>query len=356
MAAKKVAIACQGGGLNAAFTAGALKKILSEDNPNFEIIGLSGTSAGALCAFIVWYGWQTGGRTEAVARLLAVWDDFAARLPAEQFFNQWVVGTFRLQGKGLLPEVKFSPYSPYFVWLEKQLELSELMGLRQEFVDYESLLAKHAPQLDQVDQANAQPRLFIGAVNVLSGEFKAFDSKKGEISYAAVRASGAIPWWGARAVPVGEAVYWDGVFSQNPPLHNFLTAVETVAEKPDEIWVIRINPQARPDEPDAPEEIEDRRNELAGNLSLNQEIGFINRVNAWLARLERENATTIVSSPLLNQLQQQYKPVAVKTIAMSPAISQELDLASKLDRNPTFINRLMADGERQADTFLKPRV
>jgi NTE family protein len=350
---KQVVIACQGGGLNAAFTAGVLKRILMEKEPTFELIGLSGTSAGALCAFMAWYGLQTGPATEAADKLAALWEDFGAQSSAERFFNSWVVATFRWQGKGLLPEVKFSPYSPYFTILEKQLEFADMLGLRQEFVDYESLLAKHAPNLDNINQATAKPRLLIGAVNVLNGEFKAFDSKKKEISFAAVRASGAIPWWGAKAVHLGDGVYWDGVFSQNPPLKNFMAGVGSVTEKPDEIWVIRINPQTRPDEPDAPEEIEDRRNELAGNLSLNQEIDFIDMVNKWLAWSDLANAEAVAKCELLQQLKANYKPITVRTIAMSPDLSAELDLASKLDRSPAFIKRLMADGEQQAETFLQ---
>lgn len=349
---KQVVIACQGGGLNAAFTAGVLKRILIEKEPNFDLVGLSGTSAGALCAFITWYGLQTGSAAEAADRLEAIWHDFGALLPAELFFNSWVVGAFRLQGKGLVPEVKFSPYSPYFTLLQKQLQFAEILGLREEFVDYESLLAKHTPNLNKINQAKAKPRLFIGAVGVLTGAFKAFDSRKGEISLAAVCASGAIPWWGSRAVRVDDEVYWDGVFSQNPPIQNFMNLAGAATEKPDEIWVIRINPQTRPDEPDAPEEIEDRRNELAGNLSLNQEIGFIETVNKWLALLELEKEEVISQSQLLAKLKQQYKPITVKTIAMSPEISAELDLASKLDRSPSSIKRLIADGEKQAEVFL----
>ena len=63
MATKKIAIACQGGGTHAAFTWGVLTEILetkqkwdSSDRAGFEIISLSGTSAGALCALATWYG------------------------------------------------------------------------------------------------------------------------------------------------------------------------------------------------------------------------------------------------------------------------------------------------------------
>ena len=343
---KRIAIACQGGGLNVAFAAGALQKILEivekDEKKSFEITALSGTSAGALCAFMVWYGLLTGGPQEARERLAGLWADFAAQQPAEQFFNQWVVNTFRLQAQGFLPEVKFSPYSPLFEVLEKQLGFVELVGIRPEFFDYETLLAKNAPRLADIQQTEASVRLLIGAIEVLSGKFKAFDSKKGEVSFAAVRASGAIPWWGIKAVEIDDGVYWDGLLSQNPPLKNFL--VDTpVEEKPDEIWLIRINPQEQAEKPIAPEEIEDRRNELAGNLSLNQELDFIEKINEFLE---------IKAVARLRAFSEKYKSVAVRTIAPSLEVSDNLDTASKLDRSPAFIKRLMADGEKQAAALL----
>jgi NTE family protein len=52
----KVAVACQGGGMHAAFAVGVLTEILKDvDKKRFRLVGLSGTSAGALCALIVWY-------------------------------------------------------------------------------------------------------------------------------------------------------------------------------------------------------------------------------------------------------------------------------------------------------------
>jgi NTE family protein len=61
MARIKVAIACQGGGRQTAFTAGALKA-LSEVGPReqFEIISMSGTSGGAVCAALLWYAFEKG--------------------------------------------------------------------------------------------------------------------------------------------------------------------------------------------------------------------------------------------------------------------------------------------------------
>jgi NTE family protein len=64
MTVRSVAIACQGGGTHAAFSWGVLDEILgtknkwdSEGRPErFDITAITGTSAGALCALMVWYG------------------------------------------------------------------------------------------------------------------------------------------------------------------------------------------------------------------------------------------------------------------------------------------------------------
>ena len=36
--------------------------------------------------------------------------------------------------------------------------------------------------------------------------------------------------------------YWDGLYSQNPPVREFLAGVRK-EETPDELWILRINPQ-----------------------------------------------------------------------------------------------------------------
>jgi predicted acylesterase/phospholipase RssA len=78
---KRVAIACQGGGSHTAFTAGALKRLLRDDR--YEVVALSGTSGGAICALLAWYALlENGGEGAAVraARLLdSFWQDNSAR-------------------------------------------------------------------------------------------------------------------------------------------------------------------------------------------------------------------------------------------------------------------------------------
>ena len=104
MDTRKIAIACQGGGIHGAFTCGVLDRILKakEDEENgigdarsrrrFEISGLSGTSAGALNAFMVWYGMmlndgRKGGFAAARQAVNNLWDTFQVRKSGEWGIN-----------------------------------------------------------------------------------------------------------------------------------------------------------------------------------------------------------------------------------------------------------------------------
>ena len=51
----RVAIACQGGGSHTAFTAGVLGRLFADDVlSKYRVVGLSGTSGGAICAMLAW--------------------------------------------------------------------------------------------------------------------------------------------------------------------------------------------------------------------------------------------------------------------------------------------------------------
>lgn len=388
METKKVAIACQGGGLHGAFTYGVLRRILEhKDNEEkgvlqpaaqqrFEIRGLSGTSAGALNAFMTWYGLllkkdQTGGFTEAIEALDRLWTEFPARKTGEFSINSLAQQLFALQGIGIGLQ---NPAPPIFydwlmttlsAWHDLEDKVSrntmlpgvdlDLLEVRKEFYSFEELLKTCAPHFDIVDAEQDQiaadqvePRLLVGAVEILSGRFEAFDSfqseKKKRISLEAVQASGTLPEIrrsqripGLKHEDGRDCLYWDGLWSQNPPIKQFFTDL-TKDKKPDEIWVIRINPQERDSEPEFLGAIEDRRNELSGNLSLNQELRFIERVDDWLDKYP--------------DFHSDYKPVQVYTISMSEEESKHLDVASKFNRSPEFTERMKSHGEEQGEKFL----
>jgi NTE family protein len=166
----------------------------------------------------------------------------------------------------------------------------------------------------------------------MSGRFKAFDSRRREIDPDAVLASAAIPTL-FRSVHTRGGTYWDGLFSQNPPVRELLDAA------PDELWVIQINPQERSAEPKTVSEIADRRNELAGNLSLYQELHFIEKVDTWL------DEGILVGD--------RYRPITVRVLEMSRSrLSSVFGAASKLNRDPLFIRKLVGQGLVKADEFL----
>jgi NTE family protein len=314
---KRVAIACQGGGSHTAFTAGVLKRLLrDEEIARYDLVGLSGTSGGAICALLAWYG-LAGDDAEDPGRLLdAFWSDNSATSPHEQLLNSWTLWAGALQNVVSMPAV--SPYDNPFA-AAAPAELRRLLTRRVDF--------------DALPTAGGHPMLLVGAVNVLTGEFKAFDSRRDRISVETILASAAIPTL-FRSVRLDGGTYWDGLFSQNPPVR------ELVDADPDEIWVIQINPSRVGSEPRSPIEIADRRNELSGNLSLHQELRFIEKIDQLLedGALRRDG---------------KYRTIVVRVIEPSrERLSGALGVVSKLDRDPSFIAGLIAHGEDRAEEFL----
>src|SRR4051812_7253174 len=117
MAVSRVAIACQGGGSHTAFTAGALSRLLARQR-GFDVVGLSGTSGGAICALLAWNGLVARRRNPARA-LLAFWRDVSACEPWDRLLNEALVGALRFRGQWVSPES--SPYEFPQVLLPNEL-------------------------------------------------------------------------------------------------------------------------------------------------------------------------------------------------------------------------------------------
>lgn len=332
---KQIAIGCQGGGVHTAFVAGALKRLLREDQR--EVVALSGTSGGAICAFLTWYALlESDGRqaaNEAAELLDSYWRENSASDPYTRYLNDFTVGMNRLEGAVAMLEV--SPYdTPLASWIREQLK----SALEKQPVDFENL----AKLVD-----HASPVLLVSAIDVISGAAKNFDSRNGEISIDALLASTAVP-------PVFEAAhveggtYWDALFCQNPPLR------EMARMKPDEIWVIQVTPWSRGFEPKKVSDILDRRNELSGNVAMSQDVYLIEKINELVDALgEGENKE---DKRLRLPEGKEYRHIEVRIIEMSSEMHQGLDFASKIDRRPSFIRQLMEHGEERAEEVLKSSI
>jgi NTE family protein len=312
----KVAIACQGGGSHTAFTAGVLRGLLgSWDDERYELVGISGTSGGAFNALAAWYGLVTGDAETACETLGALWEDLAATTPGDRWVNDAGLWTARLRDMGV-PTLRASPYDvPGARYGQRRIE-----RVLHRHIDFDAI-----PDLCE----HEHPELVVGTVDVNGGVFETFTNE--DVTAEAVLASAAVPDL-FRGVELHGHLHWDGLFSQNPPVMDLMTV--PARRKPDELWVVQINPQERAENPRTLEEIADRRNELSGNLSLNQELRFIEWVNEWVE---------VGHLPA-----DRYAHTEVRVVEMR----EHYPYATKLDRRPSFVRSLVGLGETQAAEFL----
>ncbi len=254
-----------------------------------------------------------GDPKRGVHELQEFWESMAASEPWDQVVNHALLGVYAMHDLMVLPQV-----SPYQLppWGEDYFR-----SILLRYFDFE--------ELRELAKKPGAPALKIGAVEVVSGHFDIFRGE--ELCVECLLASAAIPEM-FRAVTVpGRGVYWDGLFSQNPPIHDL------VEHRIDELWVIQINSTTAARVPTKTHEIVDRRNALSGNLSMEQELGFMRSIN-------RAIATGIISDP-------KYRPIRISRISLE----RELSYATKLDRRSQHIEELRNQGMSKTRWFLEER-
>ena len=384
-ATTKVAIACQGGGIHAAFAVGVLTEILKAlEQKRFKLIGISGTSAGALCALMVWYGLarkknSEGSPGEAIDKLARFWNAFAANSTAEKLLNLAAYSAFKVREietpiLGLAaPVFRLNPRGAITQAVTAALPF---LGVRREYFDLETLLDGFCPEFEKIDWDGVNTRLLVGATDALNGIETVFDSqsnmskaeqnkRKGKLklpdriwrerrrlSLRGVAASGTLPEL-RQAERIDGRSYWDGLYSLNPPIREFWESVKK-EHMPNEIWVIRINPQQTAHEPQSHAEIEDRQNELMGNLALNKELDFIAHMKMLLEHekrlMSRQSEKADGNVPAV--LGEHFEVVTIRTIKMRQDTCAELRYATKFDRSRGLIERLCAEGREVGRDWL----
>ena len=357
--ATKVAVACQGGGMHGAFTVGVLTEILhAYDQKKFDLVGLSGTSAGALSALMVWYGLApkmqgASGVQAAIDQVNQAWEDFVAQPnTVETLLNRITYQAFKAEEReipwfGLSPKVfGLNPYGAGYGALMASLPG---LGTRREYFDYDTFLENACPNFENnIVWQNVDKRLLIGASEVVNGFETVFDSfvrpgapdqntgmdispknrdeywrQRLPLSLAGVAASGTLPIFREAQHINNYGDYWDGLYSNNPPLRDFFSCG---ARPPNEIWIVRINPQQWPYTPKTNAEIQDRQNELMGNLSLHKELDFI--------------------------LAKHGHHVTVRTIKMTKDTADNLMYSLKFDRSRGFMDKMRREGQAVAREWL----
>ncbi len=261
---KGINLALQGGGAHGAFTWGVLDRILEDGR--LKINAISGTSAGAMNAVALAYGFSEGGADGAREKLEVFWRTMSEsaknspikRAPIDVLMGNWSldlsVGYHAMNALSRM----FSPYQL------NPLNMNPLRDVLESCIDFSCV--HHCTSI----------KLYISATNVETGKVKVFDSE--HLTPDMVLASACLPNV-FQAVVIDEIPYWDGGYMGNPALFPFHSSNECA-----DIAVIQINPIERKGIPRTPHEIQNRVNEIAFNSSLLKELRAIDFVD----RLIRE--------------------------------------------------------------------
>jgi NTE family protein len=250
---RRIAVALQGGGSHGAFTWGVLDRLLEE--PSFDIVGISGTSAGAMNAGILADALRRGGAPAARGALRHYWHD-VGRLPGFATFSPPRGGsrTWHLDHNPvyLWADMLTRIWSPYEINPGNYNPLKPLL----QRIDFTGL--RHDP---------AAARLFICATNVRTGLRRVFHNA--ELSVEVLLASACLPQI-YQAVAIGDELYWDGGYTGNPAL-----APLYLGTNASDLIVIGINPIVRPSAPRSARAIIDRVDEISFNSTFMLELAAI---------------------------------------------------------------------------------
>jgi len=344
----RIAIACQGGGSQTAFTAGVLRGLFEHGiDQTHDIVAFTGTSGGAVNGALAWYGMlknADGDSTPVQQRIADFWNELKASSPMEQWLDQLNTFMIRASGAGHLPKVESSPSSRFSQILQ---ESASLLLPRENYLDFKGLLESHInfSELPDLIQAHS-PALFMGAANVLNGKIRIFNSLTDKITVETILASAAIPSV-FPAVKIGDDYYWDGLFSSNPPISPVLRPVHmTNNQFPDEIWVVLIDPLRYDRIPTSPGDILERRTQMTSNISLVHDIEKI-AIFYRSFKMGGLNPDILEANGHSN-----FGDLTFRLIRISDEAQSELDYSSKLSRNPQLIDALMNEGLQQVEAFM----
>ena len=308
-------LALQGGGSHGAFTWGVLDRLLEE--PWLQIVGISGTSAGAMNAAVLAAGWTESGRQGARAALDEFWKRVSRaaalsplqRTPLDRLMGRW---TLDWSPAFIAMDLMSRIFSPYNL---NPLGFNPLRDILAESIDFARL-------------ARSPIKLFITATNVRTGRGRIF--RNPEITPDVLLASACLPTM-FQAIEIDGEPYWDGGFAGNPTI----TPLVRETEAHDSV-LVQINPRERPGTPRSAPEILNRLNEISFNSPLMKELRMI--------ALLRE-----ASDPGKGE---GCRWAGMRTHRIMTEMMTELGHSSKLNAEWEFLTMLRTEGHRAASEFL----
>jgi NTE family protein len=315
----KIALALQGGGSHGAFTWGVLDRLL--EDPTLEIVGFTGTSAGAMNAVVAADGLLSGGPEGGRQRLREFWGAIG-KMPG--------FGTpLWLLSGAAQSKVPLEQTPAYLAWDAASRNLSPYQlnplnfnPLREpltRLVDFERL------------RAEKNLRVIVCATNALTSRRRIFDNR--DISVDAVLASACLPQVFQSVMIDGEP-YWDGAFTGNPAM---LPIIPPLPKS--DLIIVKIDPIIRNDEPRTVQEIHDRVREVSFNATFWLEVSYL----GLLLTLKERGF-------LDDQFAQRIDRLKFHCIEASQHF-EKIPASTKLNNSPAFLKFLFDLGRATADEW-----
>jgi NTE family protein len=315
---RKVALALQGGGSHGAFTWGVLDRLLEE--PTLEIIGITGTSAGAMNTVALADGLLRGGPEEARRRLRQFWTAIGEMPGFSSMLwpmsGETAAKTDLKQAPAYLAwDMLTRNMSPYDL---NPTKINPLRGPLTELIDFDRLRAQDKMQV------------MVCATNARTSTRRVFVND--ELSVDAVTASACLPLM-FPAVEIDGEPYWDGGYTGNPAIAPLLRKLPGTRF---DLIFVRIDPIVHGDTPHTVREINDRITEIIFNSTLMLELGTL----AMILRF--------VDEGLLDR--ERFGRVFFHGIEAS-SIMETLATSSKLNNSPALLEYLFDLGRKTAEAW-----
>ncbi|MFY0678119.1 MAG: patatin-like phospholipase family protein [Neptuniibacter sp.] len=311
--AKSVNLALQGGGAHGAFAWGVLDRLLEE---GIEPGAISGTSAGAMNAILVAYGWQVGGADGARELLDQFWTKVSLNSPSELVGSQLPDTQLTSMTGWMLDILRY--ISPYDL---NPLDINPLRYLLEELVDFDALRNDCAVQL------------FIAATDVSSGKIKLF--REYELTAEHALASACLPTL-HQAIEIDGRHYWDGGFSGNPAVYPLIFDCSG-----EDILLVLLQPMEGHEVPTTSSAINQRVTELGFQSTFLREMRAISYTRQQ-AKDKFFSAST---------MERRFKSLRFHLIESGEVLSS-LEQASKYDTRQAFLQELKERGRLEADHWV----
>ena len=314
----KLNLALQGGGAHGAFTWGVLDRLLEEED--IDIVGISGTSAGAMNAAVMIEGYVEKGRQGAKDQLYKFWEEISS---ASRFSGSQMQSPFGHMGQAFqvdysamysMFDVLTRMFSPYET---NPLNIHPMRGVLETIIDFDRL--KKSPI-----------HLFVTATNVETGQARIFKCE--EINVDVLLASACIPSL-FQAVEIDGTPFWDGGYMGNPSIWPLFYKT-----KCNDILLVQINPIERDGTPKKSIDIINRLNEISFNSSLLAELRAINFVKDLLKQGKLKD--------------DEYRDVNMHMVN-PPGDLHEMTASSKLNASWEFFTFLHKVGRDRMEEWIK---